>query len=156
MATKNTLESILARTKKLPNGCWEWQGRLLWAGYGSVGWKGKNCRVHRVVYEEMVGTIPKGLVVCHTCDNPRCCNPSHLWIGTMLQNTRDKISKGRQAVGTRLPNAILDEEKVKQIKKAKASGKFFWGRRKLARQFGVSAQTISDVANGIYWKQVKL
>lgn len=85
---------------KLPNGCWEWQGGKVRYGYG--GFHDENHRLrfaHRYSWEMHNGPIPKGLFVCHTCDNPPCINPAHLFIGTPKDNTQDMIRKGRSAQG---------------------------------------------------------
>jgi len=75
--------------------CWEWQGSTNNIGYGFIR-DGRNMRTaHRVSYEEHVGVIPKGMCVCHTCDNTKCINPNHLWLGTRKQNTIDMLNKGR-------------------------------------------------------------
>lgn len=76
---------------KAPTGCWEWQGKLNAAGYGRVGRK----FVHRLAYEEEKGEIPPRALVCHACDNPRCVNPDHLWLGDHRSNARDMVKKGR-------------------------------------------------------------
>ena len=75
--------------------CWVWQGGKQNIGYGLMRDAGKMRTVHRVSYEEHIGKIPIGLCVLHTCDNPLCCNPNHLWLGTLKQNTHDMMSKGR-------------------------------------------------------------
>jgi hypothetical protein len=87
-------ERFWARVEKLSTGCWEWSGfrNLARGGYGYV----EGRRAHRVAWELANGPIPEGLHVCHRCDNPPCCNPSHLWLGTDLDNARDKIAKRRQ------------------------------------------------------------
>ena len=78
--------------------CWEWIGSTNNLGYGFIR-DGKGMRTaHRVSYEEHIGVIPKGMCVCHTCDNPKCINPNHLWLGTRKQNTQDMISKGRSKI----------------------------------------------------------
>jgi hypothetical protein len=75
--------------------CWEFQGGKNNIGYGMIR-DGKKMRTsHRVSYEEHKGQIPAGLCVMHSCDNPICCNPSHLSLGTHKQNTRDMMNKGR-------------------------------------------------------------
>jgi hypothetical protein len=82
------------------NGCWEWSGSKLPKGYGVItmrlpdGMQEKHY-AHRVSYELNVGLIPEGLFVLHTCDNPSCCNPNHLFVGTQLDNMRDAAIKGR-------------------------------------------------------------
>jgi hypothetical protein len=77
----------------------EWQGGRDLQGYGQIFVRGQakptRLKAHRVSYELHVGPIPDGMCVCHTCDNPPCLNPEHLWLGTNADNTRDKTEKGR-------------------------------------------------------------
>lgn len=80
--------------------CWEWTACTNNIGYGMFRWEtGKMRTAHRVSYEMFKGIIPKGKIVCHTCDNPRCVNPDHLWVGTHQDNFDDMISKGRAKFG---------------------------------------------------------
>lgn len=87
--------------KGKPDECWEWQGHRERGGYGTVAFrKAKNQPyqklAHRVAWElSNTADIPDGMFVCHTCDNPPCCNPNHLWLGTQADNNRDMIQKGR-------------------------------------------------------------
>ena len=78
--------------------CWEYQGGKNNIGYGMIRDENKMRTTHRVSYEEHNGKIPAGLCVLHKCDNPKCCNPNHLWLGTHQQNSDDMISKGRHNI----------------------------------------------------------
>ena len=75
--------------------CWEWKKHKHKNGYGGLRYKGKQEYSHRVAWIISFGDIPDGLYVCHRCDNPSCCNPSHLWLGTPADNMHDRDAKGR-------------------------------------------------------------
>jgi hypothetical protein len=75
-----------------PAQCWEWQRSRSRQGYGRLG---PRVYAHRLAYEVFIGPIPDGLHVLHHCDNPPCCNPAHLWSGTVADNMRDRDAKGR-------------------------------------------------------------
>jgi hypothetical protein len=79
--------------------CWLWTGATDGDGYGKVRQGERLFSVHRLAYEQWVGPIPEGMVVCHTCDVTNCCNPAHLWLGTSAENTADKMAKGRWSGG---------------------------------------------------------
>jgi hypothetical protein len=102
----STLEERFWRKVKKSEGCWEWQGWRDDGGYGSIGSFGNADRVktHRYSWQLHNGPIPDDLLVCHTCDNPPCVRPDHLFLGTHLDNMRDKMKKGRHKAGRRTPN----------------------------------------------------
>lgn len=81
--------------KRGPDECWPWLGTLNAYGYGVIGHRRKLAMVHRLVLGSTVGGIPEGMVVLHLCDNPPCCNPAHLRVGTYRENTHDAIAKQR-------------------------------------------------------------
>ena len=92
----NYLEIIFKNSKSMANGCIEWQGFRTEDGYGRRRFRGFKCLVHREVYALTHHiTIPFGLIVCHTCDNPPCINPAHLFLGTHKDNVQDCVKKGR-------------------------------------------------------------
>lgn len=78
-----------------PDECWQWTGATDSHGYGQLTIHNRHVGAHRLAYTFTVGSIPAGLCICHTCDNPPCCNPAHLFIGTMSDNLRDCAQKGR-------------------------------------------------------------
>lgn len=118
--------------------CWEWQGSRNPKGYG---WFGAGNLVHRMVYTVLVGAVPDGLQVCHACDNPPCCNPAHLWLGTNDDNQADKKAKGR----SKLTWLIVDE-----IRELYAAGET---QVTLAERFGVSQGTVSAIVRRELWKE---
>lgn len=93
MKLKDRFLSKVRKTK----GCWFWLGstRNKKGGYGCLKINGKVFDAHRIAYSIFIGSIPKEKCVCHSCDNRKCVNPEHLWIGTKNDNNQDMISKGR-------------------------------------------------------------
>lgn len=79
------------------NGCWEWTGGKNNVGYGMFRDGAGMRTAHRVSYELHKGKIPKGKHVCHSCDNPKCVNPDHLWVGTHQDNMQDRSRKNRNS-----------------------------------------------------------
>jgi DNA invertase Pin-like site-specific DNA recombinase len=140
--------------------CWNWLGPLNRSGYGlfslwSLEDRGKVIIAHRLSYELHNGPIPKGngahgTVIAHRCDNRRCVNPSHLFACTQAENLRDCLKKGRgnKAAGEKAGRAKLSEQAVKAIRKLIEEGT---DRQKLSRAFGVTPQTISDIADLKSW-----
>lgn len=139
-----------------PDACWEWQGYRMPAGYGQFSAEKKRHYAHRVAYELTKGTIPDGMFVCHACDNPPCCNPAHLFLGTPKDNTRDMVAKGRcrgiGLPGVLSPCAKLNDDAVRRIRELYAIGGY--SQRKLGMMFGVSRAAIDAVVTGRNWRKV--
>lgn len=146
--TKKLLDS---RSEKVLSGCWLWMKPLDRDGYGRVCVDGKNQRVHRVSYRLYKGDIPNGMIVCHECDTPACINPEHLFLGTHLDNVRDKITKGRDVdqKGTNNPHSKLTEADVIVIRQ---SSKL---QRELAKEHGVVRSTISAIISRKTWSHIQ-
>lgn len=148
------LNDILSRTIKTETGCLEWTlGRTV-RGYGRIKYKGKDRRVHRIVWELENGEIPKGMFVCHTCDNPPCCNLDHLFLGTHSDNMKDMWRKGRNPKGLKNikgekhPRSILTETQVLEILNSKDPVK------KLSKAYRISDKTIYKIKAKNSWKHL--
>jgi hypothetical protein len=130
--------------------CWVWTGTTVRGGYGKIRKSGKNGYAHRLAYEIAHGSIPAGLCVLHRCDNPPCCNPAHLSLGTDLDNSADCRAKGRDARGERVAGAKLTRAKADAIRSRFAAG----GTRALdlAAEFAVGRTTIYNVVRGATWR----
>lgn len=138
--------------------CWNWSAavRRKDEGYGAFWMNGRHRPSNQVAYELSAGPVPCGMVVCHSCDNPRCCNPAHLFIGTNLDNNDDKVAKHRHAHGSTMGTAKLTEADVVEIRAAKIHGKRapHGLAIALAERFGVKAQTISEIWGRKSWKHI--
>lgn len=89
-------EQLELRGKRDPEtGCLNYRGWINTNGYGRIRIGKKSCGAHRVAYEVFIGPIPEGMLVCHKCDNRRCIEPTHLFLGTHADNTQDMLQKGR-------------------------------------------------------------
>ena|ERR1035437_6224158 len=135
--------------KNGPNGCYIWTGGKTHNGYG-VFFADGCCRAHRWLYQKLHGKIPKGMFVLHTCDNPSCVNDAHLFLGTQLENMKDKEAKGRQARREHNGNAKLTEDKVRELKAEYATGTYT--QIALAEIFETTVFIVWAIVNGRTWK----
>lgn len=146
----NTAEEFWARTHR--NGdCTEWSGALDGSGYGCAQWDGRVQGAHRIAYQISRGPIPRGLCVCHRCDNPRCVRPGHLFLGTHQENMADRNRKGRARGGDRRVNAKLDASVVRRIRALCAGGML---QKHCAEMFGVHKATVNDLVLRKTWADV--
>lgn len=137
------------------NGCIEFQGCRDAKGYGRTWNAGKHIRAHRLAWELAHGPIPDGLQVCHHCDNPPCCNPEHLFLGTNADNMADARAKGRlpdmpRPMGVTHHHAKLNPDTVREIRERGRS----YGIKRLAQEYGVSRRAIQGVLNRTTWREV--
>lgn len=132
--------------------CWLWQGGKI-SGYGVIGTTDrKNIRATRLSYELHKGKIPEGMFVCHSCDNPSCVNPDHLWVGTPRQNSLDMMKKGRGVDnrGEKCGTSKLKWSDIPKIKEIHATNKYFI--KDIGAKFGVAESTIADIIKNRTWK----
>ena len=152
--TECELRSFWSKVSKSPHGCWNWTAHTDKGGYGTLSVGASPCKSHRFSWMIHRGAIPEGLGVLHKCDNPRCVNPDHLFLGTNTDNTEDRDAKGRQVQGDRHPDAKLTSEDVKEIRSVFVPRSRKTGARALARKFGVAKSTLLGVVNRTTWKGV--
>jgi hypothetical protein len=139
--------------KVTERGCWEWSlGRS--HDYGQLRvhdvWLDMPVYAHRVSYLLHYGPIPDGLNVCHTCDNPPCCNPEHLFLGDQVANLGDMAAKNRSAHGERNGMARLTAGDVEEIRLLVSTGH---KRSDVAKKFGISGPHVSDIVRGKKWRR---
>ncbi len=158
--------------------CWPWLGATR-KGYGHVRYQGQQWSAHRLAYVLARGPIPTGMLVCHACDNPLCCNPQHLWLGTNRENILDSVTKGRHVQvdlaslsserrargmlhgmhthpesrrrGEHNGSAKLTTDQVIQIREQSARG---LTQRQLAREYGICQATVRDIVLRKKWQHV--
>ena len=139
-----------------PDECWEWQASINTSGYGRF-----KLVSHQMVTASRVALIgnsqtePEGLHVLHTCDNRRCCNPNHLYFGTVAQNNQDKVDRGRATTGNQVCEhngaAKLTEEQVVQIVERFRRG---MNNKQIASDLPVTHQMVSKIRRGHMWRPV--
>lgn len=137
------------------SGCIEWQGCVI-RGYGQIRVrkpKNKLFLTHRLSWSLKHGEIPEGIDVCHKCDNPKCINTDHLFLGTRSENMKDMVSKGRQGNtrGERSGMAKLDTQAVVEIKKLCLSGVT---QAVVASRYGVHPAHVSRIFSNKRWSHL--
>lgn len=130
--------------------CWLWLAgvRRKDEGYGAFWLNGRHQPASKVAWQITYGPVADGLEVCHRCDNPRCCNPKHLFVGTRLDNNDDKVAKKRHPLGARNGCAKLTEDDVRSIRSIKGKKT----QAEIAALFGVTKSTVNNIYYGPNWK----
>jgi hypothetical protein len=129
--------------------CWPWKASFLRGGYGYFFLEGTK-QAHRMAYELTYGEIPSGKSVLHTCDNPSCCNPAHLFVGTQVDNMVDAEGKGRRRYARgEGSNAKLTQAQVKEIRRKYATKNYTYVR--LATEYSVSFAAIWKIVQRKSW-----
>lgn len=139
------------------SGCWLWLGYGTKEGYGRIEFAGRKYLAHRVSYERFVGPVADGMLVLHRCDIPSCVNPAHLFLGTDLINTLDKLAKGRHAHGPehsawvrgeKQHMAKLTDEIVRRIRDDRRA------QSAIAAEYGIAQSHVSQIKRRVIWKHV--
>ncbi len=157
MSDRDNLSAVFARCERVGE-CLEWMGARRSTGYGNMTIEGKTLSPHRVVAAALWGDI-SNLQVCHHCDNPPCCDPLHLFVGTIRDNVHDCIRKGRFSPPPKINWAVsmqtkphhwqkLSRDDVLAIRELLVTGE---KQHAIAQRFSVSPKTISKIKTGVRW-----
>lgn len=138
--------------QRKPDECWLWLGTRFTQGYGYFRMSGKTGKAHRASYLLFVGEVPEGSHVLHRCDNRACVNPAHLFLGSNLDNMRDRDAKerGRCPGHARHPQTKLSYAKAQRIRELRRAGA---SASALASEFRVCRAHIYDVLNNKIWTE---
>ncbi len=123
-----------------PEDCWEFTASRFKFGYGRIRFGGRSVTAHRLAWTLTFGDPGPELNVCHRCDNPPCCNPAHLFLGSDRDNVQDALQKGR-----RVPRSSIPHQTVAAIKRLALDG---WGIADIARAYGVTSSAVKHIKQG--------
>lgn len=141
------IKRFYAKVRKTPS-CWDWTACKDKDGYGFFKLNGKQEKAHRVAYVLKHGSIPVGTLICHTCDNPSCVNPDHLFAGSQQENLHDMVIKGRSTSTEKNPASKLTSNDVAEIRFKFDSGK---SQTVLSKEYNVSQAQISRIVTNRAW-----
>jgi len=152
MKKRPVIERFMEKVTPNSQGCWIWTASQRDA-YGDFWLPDRMHKAHRVSYMLFVGPIPDQMDVLHSCDNPLCVQPEHLWLGTDKDNAADRDMKGRSVYvsGERHGSAKLSQKQVEEIRKKYQ--RFINGYTILSREYGVGRGAIRDIIKNKTWRQ---
>lgn len=150
------MQKFWTKVSKQSSGCWLWIGGCNGKGRPVIYYGGGQIYAHRLAYQALVGPIPKGMLVCPTCDCKVCVNPKHLFVGTQADNMQDMRVKGRanHPIGETNGRAKLTEAEVKFIRTNYLFRHPKWGQTALAKRYGVCVVTIQDIVHNRSWRHL--
>lgn len=146
-----TSKEFWARVEKT-DGCWEWQGAIAKSGYGACYFQGRFSNAHRLAWTLTHGPIPNGMWVLHKCDNRKCVRPSHLYLGTVRENARDAVERGRHPRGETNGLSKLTEEQVREIRNLRTTGMPY---RKIGSLFSITHAQAERIVSRENWSHVQ-
>ena len=132
------------------SGCWICVTHKQGNGYPQIEHRGRRKYVHRFVFEDAYGPVPHGINVCHSCDNPPCINPEHLYLGTQADNCADASKRGRTTIGEKNRHAKLTCADVEAVRAAAGTAT----QKIIAEQFGISRRTVGQVIHRDTWRHI--
>lgn len=152
--TEDQIQRFWSKTEPKESGCIEWTRAKRSYGYGAVRIERRSLAAHRVAFFLKNGPFPNGAEICHRCDNPPCCNPDHLFIGTHLDNMRDMFSKNRRisAKGEKHAAAKLTESQVRELRTRYANKE--GSMEKLGLQYGITRQSAHLIISRQSWPHI--
>lgn len=170
ISTQSIMDRYLAKidTSGGPEACHPWTGGRFSNGYGRLSLdddRRRSVRSHRWGFEQIIGPIPDGMVVRHTCDNPLCHNPTHWVLGSNADNSADMVDRGRSLRGEANPASRLTADDVLIIKRdllpltARGRGRGRGGEvtlKSIARRYGVTPPVIANIRDGKTWSEVRV
>ena len=154
MPDERLQREILKRCRRTPGGCWPWALSTNHQGYGVMSWPGtprRRSAASRVSFVAFVRDLREGEIVCHTCDNPACVNPAHLYAGTHADNQQDCVRRGRKPWGESCGRSKLAADEVLEIARELAAHASV---QDVASRHGVSETAVRKIRSGITWRRL--